>query len=106
MTPRLSRGPPPAAAAAWLLLSPARRGCLARPARDLLHIQINGGASVVQQALEKGLLDEIQVHLAPVLPGDGVRPFDNLKQAAHADFEIERVVESPEVTHRRYRVVR
>jgi hypothetical protein len=46
------------------------------------------------------------VHLAPVLLGDGVRPFDNLKQAAHADFEIERVVESPEVTHLRYRVVR
>jgi dihydrofolate reductase len=69
-------------------------------------VQINGGASVVQQALDKGLLDEIQLHLAPVLLGAGIRLFDSLEQAAGSDFEIERVVESPEVTHVRYRVVR
>jgi hypothetical protein len=45
------------------------------------------------------------VHLAPVQLGDGVRLFDNLKQGARG-LEIERVVESPEVTHLRYRVVR
>jgi dihydrofolate reductase len=78
----------------------------AREAGGGKDVQVNGGAGVVHQALDKGLLDEIQLHLAPVLLGDGVRLSDNLQQAAQADFEIERVVESPEATHVRYRVVR
>ena len=44
--------------------------------------------------------------LAPVLLGAGVRLFDQLDEAAEADFEIDRVVESPDVTHLRYRVRR
>jgi len=41
-------------------------------------VAVGGGASVVQQYLKAGLLDELQIHLAPVLLGGGVRLFDNL----------------------------
>jgi dihydrofolate reductase len=61
------------------------------------------GASVPQQAIRAGLLDEIQIHLAPLLLGDGVRLFDHLGQT---NLDIVRVVDSPEITHLRYRVVK
>lgn len=35
-----------------------------------------GGANVVQQCLRAGLLDEMQIHLVPILLGDGIRLFD------------------------------
>jgi len=45
----------------------------ARAAADDEDVAIAGGGSVVQQYLDAGLLDEFQVHIAPVLLGDGVR---------------------------------
>jgi dihydrofolate reductase len=62
------------------------------------------GASVAQQALRAGLLDEIQIHLAPVLLGSGIRLFDHLGTEA-IELEPLRVVDAPGVTHLRYRVV-
>ena len=66
-------------------------------------VAVAGGASVVQQCLRAGLLDELQVHIAPVLLGDGVRLFDGRERAV---LEIVRVVDSPKVTHVKYRVVK
>jgi dihydrofolate reductase len=63
------------------------------------------GASVPQQCLRAGLLDEIQIHLVPVLLGAGVRLFDHLG-AERIDLETISVVDSPGVTHLRYRVVK
>jgi dihydrofolate reductase len=63
------------------------------------------GASVPQQAIQAGLLDEIQIHLAPVLLGAGVRLFDHLGSGS-VELDKVRVVDSPGVTHLRYRVVR
>jgi dihydrofolate reductase len=63
------------------------------------------GSSVPQQALRAGLLDEIQIHLVPVLLGGGVRLFDRLDPGGIA-LETMQVVDSPGVTHLRYRVVR
>ncbi len=64
------------------------------------------GATAAQQALAAGLLDEIQVHLAPVLLGSGVRLFD-LLGAEPVELVRDRVVESGSgVTHLRYRVIR
>jgi dihydrofolate reductase len=62
-----------------------------------------GSASVAQQALKAGLLDEIRIDLAPVLLGGGVRLFD-----AFGPVELEQlaVVEGRGVTHLRYRVVK
>jgi dihydrofolate reductase len=62
-------------------------------------------ASVAQQCLNAGLLDEIHINLAPVLLGAGVRLFDHLGTAP-IDLEQTRVVEAPGVTHLRFRVVR
>ena len=49
---------------------------LARNAAGEQGVGIAGGASAIQQALDAGLLDELQVHVAPVLLGDGVRLFN------------------------------
>jgi dihydrofolate reductase len=62
-------------------------------------------ASIMQQCLIAGLLDEIQIDLAPVLLGAGVRLFEHLGVEPF-DLEITRVVEAPGVTHLRYRVVK
>jgi dihydrofolate reductase len=76
----------------------------ARAAAEDKDVYVAGGASVVQQYLAAGLLDELQVNLAPVLLGGGTRLFDG-PGAAQPVLEIVRVVESPAVTHLKYRVV-
>jgi dihydrofolate reductase len=63
------------------------------------------GASVPQQCLRAGLLDEIQIHLVPVLFGSGVRLFDHLG-ADHVELDLVKVVDAPGVTHLRYGVVK
>ena len=62
------------------------------------------GASAAQQCLAAGLLDEIQIHLAPVLLGRGTRLFEHLG----GQFQLERtmVIETPNATHLRFRVIR
>jgi dihydrofolate reductase len=75
------------------------------PAGDK-DVVVGGGANLAQQYLKAGLLDEIQVHLVPVLLGDGVRLFD---QPGTEPIELERtrVVEAPDgVTHLMFRVVK
>jgi dihydrofolate reductase len=68
------------------------------------HVAVSS-ASIAQQCLKLGLLDEIHINLAPVLLGGGVRLFDNLG-AAPIELEITRVVEGIGVTHLYYRVVK
>lgn len=68
-------------------------------------VTVAGGASVAQQCLRAGLLDELQIHVAPLLLGGGVRLFDD-PGAEQIELEPTRVIESPGVTHLRYRVVR
>ncbi len=63
------------------------------------------GASIAQQCLKAGLLDEIQIDLAPVLLGGGVRLFDHL-DTAPIELEPLAVVQGLGVTHLRYRVVK
>jgi dihydrofolate reductase len=62
-------------------------------------------ASIIQQCLGAGLLDEIHLDLAPVLLGGGVRLFDNLDNAPIA-LERTGMVEAPDVTHLQFRVVK
>jgi dihydrofolate reductase len=40
-------------------------------------VHIMGGASVIQQALQAGLVDSIRLHMAPIVLGSGIRLFDN-----------------------------
>ena len=63
------------------------------------------GARTAQLALAAGVLDELQIHLIPVLLGQGRRLFDHLG-ADHVELELIRLVEGPGVTHLRYRVHR
>jgi dihydrofolate reductase len=75
----------------------------ARSAAGPRDVRIMGGAAVGQQFLDAGLVDEIVVHLVPVLLKDGPRMFENLGPQ-HVALEIAEVVNSPNVTHVRYRV--
>jgi dihydrofolate reductase len=63
-----------------------------------------GGAHVVQQYLAAGLLDELELHVVPVLLRDGARLFDNVGDAK-VELKQVRAVEAPGVTHLKYRLV-
>ncbi len=62
-------------------------------------------ASILQQCLNAGLMDEIQISLVPFLLGNGVRLFDHL-QIKPIELQGTRVIEAPGVTHLSFRVVR
>lgn len=61
------------------------------------------GATIAEQCLEAGLLDEIAVHLAPVLLGDGVRLYGE-PGVGRVDLERTAVAESGQLTDLRFRV--
>jgi dihydrofolate reductase len=73
----------------------------ARAAAGEKDVLIAGGADVAQQYLRAGLLDELQLHVAPVLLGGGVRLFDD--GTGRIELECTRVIQSPAVTHLTYR---
>lgn len=62
------------------------------------------GAYTAQTALQADVLDELQIHQVPVLFGSGRRLFDVLP--TRVELEIVRVIDTPEATHIRYRIVR
>jgi dihydrofolate reductase len=74
----------------------------AREAAGGKDVRLGGGASAAQQYLAAGLVDELQLNVAPVLLGGGERLFENV--GADLKLEQTRVVHTPEVTHIRYRV--
>jgi dihydrofolate reductase len=61
------------------------------------------GAGTAQRALTAGGLDELQIHLVPVLFGQGRRLFENMPPG-HIELELLRAVDGPDVQHLRYRV--
>ena len=77
----------------------------ARDAAGGKDVMLWGGARAINQYLAAGLLDELELHLVPIVLGDGARLFDDL---GDADVHLEqlRAVEAPGVTHVKYRVVR
>jgi dihydrofolate reductase len=77
----------------------------ARAAAAEQDVLVAGGADTIDQAISAGLVDELQLHLAPVLLGAGARLFDGVAPELPR-FEITQVIESPLVTHLRYRVVK
>ena len=64
-----------------------------------------GAASIAQQCIRAGLLDEVHVDLVPVLLGDGVRLFEHLG-AGPIELENTRVLEGAGATHLTFRVVK
>lgn len=81
--------------------SAVRRAQTAAGNKDVL---VMGGPTIAQQAVRAGLVDEIALHVVPVLLGAGSRLFDHL---APTRIELERIeqIASPQATHLRYRVV-
>jgi dihydrofolate reductase len=104
----LSRHQPSAEAAQWPLVTfvgevetAMARAKEAAGERDVLvH-----GVGTAQLALAAGVLDELQIHLVPVLLGEGRRLFEHLGPD-HIELEPTRVLEGAGVTHLRYRVRR
>jgi dihydrofolate reductase len=66
-------------------------------------IRISGGADLVRQYLNAGLVDELLLSLAPTFLGSGLRLFDGI-DASGIGLEIIEVIDSPKVTHLRYAV--
>ena len=76
----------------------------ARAAADGKDVFIGGGASVINQYLAAGLVDELELHIVPLLLGGGARLFEGVGP----DLKLEqiRAVDAPGVTHLKYRVVK
>jgi dihydrofolate reductase len=75
----------------------------ARAAAGNKDVMVMGGASIAQQYLAAGLLDEVRLHVAPLLLGAGARLFGELDAAR--DLDTIEVIEAPGVTHLRYKLV-
>ena len=74
----------------------------ARTAADGRDVAISGGASAVRQYLAAGMLDELYLHIVPLVLGTGERLLENVGEPI---VEPVKVVASPAVTHVKYRVV-
>ena len=76
----------------------------ARAAAAGQDVLLGGGASMINQYLAAGLVDELELHVVPLLLGGGARLFDGLGPGVQ--LEQVRAIEAPGVTHLKYRVVR
>jgi len=80
---------------------------LARKAADGKNVAVAGGGTLLRQVLAAGLLDELELHVVPVLLGDGMRLLDGglgLDAGEGIELSPARLVETPEVTHIRYAI--
>ena len=66
-------------------------------------VTVAGGADTINQTLRAGLLDELELHVTPVILGGGERLLDDVGDVR---LEVARAVEAPGVTHIKYRVMR
>lgn len=74
---------------------------LARESAESRDIRISGGADLIQQYLNLGVVDELEIALAPVLFGSGRRLFENLSEPGPR-FRIDKVLDGSDATHLRY----
>jgi dihydrofolate reductase len=67
-------------------------------------VMLWGGGQIARQYLAAGLLDELELHVVPILLGGGSRLLEDL---GDADVRLEqiRAVEAPGVTHLKYRIL-
>lgn len=71
---------------------PERALALARESAESRDIRISGGTDVIQQYLNLGVVDQLEIALAPVFFGGGRRLFDNLNELG-PQFRIDRVLD-------------
>jgi dihydrofolate reductase len=77
----------------------------AKTAAGKKNVYVVGGANVAQQCIKAGLLDEMRIHIAHLLLGEGIRLFDHLGTQS-TELDRTKVVDSPGVTHLIFRVVK
>ncbi len=77
----------------------------ARAAAGEKDVTVMGGARTGQQFLAAGLVDELSLHVVPVLFGTGTRMFENLGRA-HVTLEPLATIQTPRATHLRLRIAR
>ena len=82
---------------------PAAALAMARAAAGDLDVSIAGGASTIRQYLAAGSLDELYLHIAPVILGAGERLLEDVGDPV---LEPVKVVASPAVTHVKYRITK
>jgi dihydrofolate reductase len=75
----------------------------ARAAAGGKDVVVMGGANVIDQSLAARLVDELRIHLSPLVLGDGTRLFDLVGPTTLVQREV---TESPRATHLTYAVVR
>jgi dihydrofolate reductase len=66
-------------------------------------VVVMGGANVIDQSLAARLVDELRIHLSPLVLGDGTRLFDLVGPTRLVQREV---IRSPRATHLTYEVVR
>jgi dihydrofolate reductase len=79
----------------------------ARAAANGKNVAVAGGGSLLRQVLKAGLLDELELHIAPAVLGTGMRLLDadlDLAEKEAIELTPTRVIHTPEVTHIRYTV--
>jgi dihydrofolate reductase len=74
----------------------------ARAAAGDKDVVVMGGANVIDQCLAAGLVDELRIHLSPLLVGGGTRLFDLTGPTALRQREV---AESPRATHLTYEIL-
>ena len=74
----------------------------ARAAAAGKDVTVGGGADVINQYLAAGLVDELQLHIVPLVLGGGARLFEGV--GPDLTLEPVRAVEAPGVTHLKYRL--
>lgn len=68
-------------------------------------VRIMGGANIIQQFLNAGLVDEFYIHISPMVLGSGIRLLDHLEKNVF-DIEINEVISSELVTHVKYKLTK
>lgn len=68
-------------------------------------IRIQGGANIIQQFLNAGLVDEFFIHIAPVFLGSGIRLFEGIDKNKY-DLQITEVIPSDLTTHIKYKLIK
>ncbi len=68
-------------------------------------IWLMGGANVIQQYIKAGLVDEIQISIAPVLFVKGTRLFEHIGTDS-VELQSNRVIQTPQATHIRYNIIK
>jgi dihydrofolate reductase len=77
----------------------------ARRAANGKDVALGGGANIAQQYLASGLIDELEIHVVPILLGRGARVFDNVN-FRNMKLEPISTIAGAAVTHLKYRVLK